>query len=327
MLSYFVPEASALVRHDGQEHKGPLPRGATWVDLENPSTTDIARVEAMVGVALPTRQQMEEIESSSRFYQEDEALFMTVMLVRVVENGQPAISPVTFILRKNRLVTIRFEGPRAFGIVAAKVQRAHSACQSGGDVMFELLNTAVDRTADIQEVVASRLEEIARTIFETGVRDRRGDPDVHDAIKSIGRLGILTLRIQDSLMSLERMTVFLSHHLTVGGLDEEADRAKIDTLLRDVRSLTEHADALDSKANFLLDATLGLINLEQNQIIKIFSVAAVVFLPPTLVASIYGMNFAVMPELDWAAGYPWALGLMLVSAIIPYLYFNYRGWL
>lgn len=327
MLSYFVPEASALTRHDGQEHKGPLPRGATWVDLENPSTADIARVEAMVGVALPTRQQMEEIESSSRFYQDDEALFMTAMLVRVVESGQPAISPVTFILRKNRLVTIRFEGPRAFGIVAARVQRAHASCQSGGDVMFELLNTAVDRTADIQEVVASRLEEIARTIFETGVRDRRGDPDVHDAIKSIGRLGILTLRIQDSLMSLERMTVFLSHHLTVGGLNEEVDRAKIDTLLRDVRSLTEHADALDSKANFLLDATLGLVSLHQNQIAKIFSVMAVLFLPPTLIASAYGMNFVDMPALDWSLGFPFSLILMVSSALASWAVFRWRRWL
>lgn len=326
MLTFFVPEATALARHEGEKHKGPLPRGAMWVDLQDPSETDVARVEAMVGVQLPTRQQMAEIESSSRFFQDDEALFMTASLVRVVDNGQPAIAPVTFILRKDRLVTLRFEGPRAFEIVAAKVQRAHSNCLTGSDVMFELLNTAVDRTADIQEVVASRLEEIAKSIFETGVRDRRGDPDVHEAIKSIGRLGILTLRIQDSLVSLERMAVFLGHHVGVAGIGRE-DRSKLDTLLRDVRSLAEHADALDSKANFLLDATLGLVSLHQNQIAQIFSVMAVLFLPPTLIASTYGMNFQDMPTLDWRLGFPFSLILMVVSAFASWAVFRWRRWL
>ncbi|MEW5422623.1 magnesium transporter CorA family protein [Amorphus sp. 3PC139-8] len=326
MISYFVPEATALARHDGQDQKGPLPRGAMWVDLKDPTETDVARVEAMVGVQLPTRQQMDEIESSSRFYQDEEALFMTASLVRVVDNGQPAIAPVTFILRKDRLVTLRFESPRTFEIVAAKVQRAHANCLTGSAVLFELLNTAVDRTADIQEVVASRLEEIARTVFETGVRDRRGDPDVHEAIKSIGSLGILTLRIQDSLMSLERMAVFLGHHIGVAGIAPE-DQTKLDTVLRDVRSLAEHADALDSKANFLLDATLGLVSLHQNQIAKIFSVMAVLFLPPTLIASSYGMNFADMPTLDWRLGFPFSLMLMVVSALASWAVFRWRRWL
>ncbi|MDQ0317339.1 magnesium transporter CorA family protein [Amorphus orientalis] len=326
MLTYFVPEASALARYSGEERKGPLPRTATWVDLESPTDREIARVEAMTGVQLPTRQQMTEIESSSRFYQDDEALVMTASLVRVVDNGQPAIAPVTFILRKDRLVTLRFEGPRAFEMVAAKVQRAHANCQSGSSVLFELLNTAVDRTADIQEVVASRLEEIARTIFETGVRDRRDDPDMNSAIKSIGRLGILTLRIQDSLMSLERMAAFLGHHVGTAGISPE-DQGKLDTIHRDVRSLTEHADALDSKANFLLDATLGLVSLHQNQIAQIFSVMAVLFLPPTLIASSYGMNFQDMPTLDWRLGFPFSIILMVVSAIACWAVFRWRRWL
>ncbi|WP_018698597.1 magnesium transporter CorA family protein [Amorphus coralli] len=326
MLTYFVPDGTALARHDGAEHKGPLPRDAMWVDLENPTPADVARVEAMVGVSLPSRQDMEEIESSSRFYVSDDTLFLTAMLVRIVEGGQPAIAPVTFIVRKKRLVTIRFEGPRAFGLVAAKVQRPNCGCHSGCDVMFELLNTAVDRTADIQEVVASRLEEIARTVFETGVRERRGDPDVPEAIKSIGRLGVVTLRIQDSLMSLERMTVFISHHLNVAGLSEH-DRDVVDTILRDVRSLAEHADALDSKANFLLDATLGLVSLHQNQIAKIFSVMAVLFLPPTLIASAYGMNFVDMPALSWKLGFPFSLLMMVSSALASWAVFRWRKWL
>ncbi|MDX1606979.1 MAG: magnesium transporter CorA family protein, partial [Candidatus Competibacterales bacterium] len=270
----------------------------------------------------PTREEMEEIEVSSRLYQEDGALFMTAMILSRADTDDPRSTAVTFILSDARLVTLRHDEPRSFRLFAARAQRYQSDMRRGELVLTGLLEAIVDRTADILERVGSDLDAVSREVFAPPRRGR----DFHESLRRIGRIGDLGSKVQESLISIARLLTFYNQTLDTGKGSKEL-RGRIKTLSRDVQSLTDHASFLSSKISFLLDATLGMINIEQNAIIKIFSVVAVIFLPPTLVASIYGMNFALMPELGWRFGYPWALGLMVVSAILPFWFFKRRGWL
>jgi magnesium transporter len=194
--------------------------------------------------------------------------------------------------------------------------------------MLGLLEAVVDRIADALELVGDEVDAISREVFRNKASSAtKKTRDLRSLIERIGSQGDNLTMIRESLISIIRLVTF--HAALEGGNPKPSREGRQRTKLiqRDASSLGDHAAFLSNKVNFLLDATLGLINLEQNQIIKIFSVAAVVFLPPTLVASVYGMNFAHMPELQWLLGYPWAIGLMIVSAILPYLYFKRRGWL
>jgi magnesium transporter len=235
-------------------------------------------------------------------------------------------SPVAFILNGTRLVTVRYHQPRAFDTFAARAQKVDLGCMSGLTVLTALLDAVIDRIADILERAAQDVEAISREVFAEKTTKLRRSKDFHAILRGIGRKADLVSGIRDSLATLQRMLGFLGHVTARDKTDKEA-RAVTKTLVRDTTSLIDHAQFLSQKITFLLDATLGMISIEQNGIIKIFSVAAVIFLPPTLVASIYGMNFEHMPELQWLWGYPYAIGLMIVSAIVPYLFFKNRGWL
>jgi magnesium transporter len=269
---------------------------------------------------------MAEIEVSSRLYVEDGAAFMTATVLSRSESDKPDVSAVTFILAAASLVTVRYTEPRPFQAFAQRAQRPRSGFVSAELVLFGLLEAIVDRSADILERIALDVELISQDVF----RYEGGNPpkghDFQEALKRIGRSGDLNSNTRESLGSIERLLGFLSNVAAARATGKEC-RARVKTLVRDVHSLIDRASFLSNKITFLLEATLGLIGIEQNSIIKIFSVAAVAFLPPTLIASIYGMNFAHMPELDWTVGYPFALLLMIVSAVIPFLYFKRRGWM
>ncbi|MCC7274746.1 MAG: magnesium transporter CorA family protein [Alphaproteobacteria bacterium] len=300
-----------------------------WFDLVEPTPEEGRFVARRLGVAIPTREEMEEIEPSARLYSEDGAEFMTVTAVTNIDTDEPMKTPVTFILKGSTLVTVRYAEPRPFVIFAARAQRPGATpCGTGELAMLGLIEAMIDRIADALERVGNEVDGLSHAIFRSkGGTAKRKSADLQSVIEQIGRRGELLTMARESLVSVNRL---LTYHAAVDAGDRKAGkdaRQKAKVLLRDTVSLGDHAGFLSGKINFLLDATLGLINLEQNQIIKIFSVAAVVFLPPTLVASIYGMNFEAMPELKWALGYPWAIGLMVVSAIMPYLYFKRRGWL
>jgi magnesium transporter len=249
---------------------------------------------------------------------------MTANLPSQVETDEPVLAPVTFILAGPRLVTLRYHEPRSFRTFAARAERVDVGCSDGASTLVGLLEVVVDRLADILEKIGGDINQISRRVFRPG--DPSGPaPDYQAVLRELGRHGDLVANVTDSLVTLERLIVFLTASTTRAvGKD---GRVRIKTLGRDTRFLSEHAGALSQKLTFLLDATLGMISIEQNGIIKIFSVAAVVFLPPTLIASIYGMNFDVMPELDWVAGYPFALGLMVASAVLSFWFFKSRGWL
>jgi magnesium transporter len=208
-----------------------------------------------------------------------------------------------------------------------RAEKADTGCTSGETILIALLEAMVDRLADVLERASREVVEISHDIFHPAEKKAsKRDRGFQIVLRRIGRKEDLVSKMQDSLLTLQRLSGFLGQATMQRGSDKDV-RGRVKTLARDVESLSDHAAFLSQKITFLLDATLGMINIEQNAIIKIVSVAAVVFLPPTLVASVYGMNFDVMPELKWLLGYPFALALMAVSAVLPFWYFKRRGWL
>lgn len=323
MLTVYVPGPTGLVAF-APVPAAPVPPEAVWIDLHQPSSAEVARVEEALGVALPTREEMHEIEISSRLYAEDGALFMTALVLSQSDSDHPETTPVTFVLTGDKLVTLRHAEPKPFKAYVLRALRAGPSLRRGEQVLLGLLEAVVDRAADILERITAEVDALSRDVFAhsaPGAKEVRG---FQDLLEGVGQTGDLASRARDSLMTIGRLLAFLTQALPKSAKDA---RGPVKTMWRDVQSLLDHANFLSGKITFLLDATLGMINIEQNAIIKIFSVVAVIFLPPTLVASIYGMNFHVMPELDWPFGYPLALLLMLVSAALPYLYFKRRGWL
>lgn len=309
---------------------------AIWLDLLNGTNEEVKQVEAYLGVAIPTQDEMAEIELSDRLYSEDGAEFMTMTAVTDVDGDDPVKSPITFILKRQTLVTVRHVEPKPFLQFMSKTQRGIAGpCSSGETVMLGLIEAIIDRIADALERIGDEADSISREVFRNKKTNAsKQTRDLQSLIERIGRKGDLLTKLQESLVSITRLAAYhsavgtgLTPSEAAGHKTAKNVKERLKLIQRDAGSLADHAVFLSGKINFLLDATLGLINLQQNQIIKIFSVAAVVFLPPTLVASIYGMNFDVMPELKWMLGYPWALGLMVFSAVVPYFFFKRRGWL
>lgn len=299
---------------------------ASWIDLLRPTEEDERRINRWLGVEIPDRAEMEEIEISSRLYTEGSAAFMTALIPAFGERDDPEMAPVTFVLTPHALVTLRHHEPRVFGLMNQRAQRGLASALDGTEVFVQLLEAIVDRLADILERYGQDIEAVAKTVFAKTDIKARSQTDFGQVLADLGRHANALSNIRDSLVSLERLATFATALFMQRKLRKDL-RERIKTIGRDVRSLTDHDAFLSQKINFLLDATLGMISIEQNGIIKIFSVAAVVFLPPTLVASIYGMNFEFMPELKWPLGYPFAIGLMIISVVLPYAYFRRRGWL
>jgi magnesium transporter len=297
-----------------------------WIDLFNPNREEEKHLETLLGVELPTREDLKDIEPSSRLYTENGNVFMTASLVWKAESEDPQLTDVAFILTGNRLVTIRYANPKSFNLFIAAITRVPNEMRSGTALLLKLTETIVDRTAEILENAVAGIDKLAVGIFGKQARGNRKAPRfLEDRLSDIAAYHRLLSKVRDSLMSLSRMQTFL--HSTPS-LQQDADARELGlSISRDIQSLSEHASFISGNLTFLLDASLGIINVEQNAIIKIFSIASVVFLPPTLVASIYGMNFKLMPELDWSYGYPLAIFVMLVSAIIPFLFFRWKGWL
>ncbi len=303
----------------------PAPEGAVWFDLVSPTTIEEKTLEQALGIAIPTREEMQEIEISSRLYRENGARYMTASLLCRSDTPNPIISPVTFILSAGRLLTVRYEEPRPFTIIAHKLSRMCPVGIKGEMILMQLLDAIIDRAADILEKISAEVDRVARDIFEPNGASPSRTP-YKTVLISIGRQGDLTSKARESLVSIGRLVLFLANEAEDLRWAKD-ERAQLKTMQRDVQSLSDHATYLSNKITFLLDAMLGVVGLQQNNIIKIFSVVAVVLMPPTLVASIYGMNFRHMPELDWTLGYPIALGLMVLAAVLPYMFFKWKRWL
>ena len=240
------------------------------------------------------------------------------------DTDAPKTTPVTFILSGHRLITVRYDEPRPFMMVGNKLARTCSPAVSGESVLMDLLDAVIDRAADILERIGSEVDQISHDIFEP--EQERPDRTYNQILRAIGRKGDLASKVRESLVSIGRLLLYLANEADSMRWAKEP-RAQLRGMQRDVHSLSDHAAYLSNKIQFLLDAMLGVVSIEQNNVIKIFSVAAVVLMPPTLIASIYGMNFKHMPELDWTFGYPIAVLLMVSAAVAPYYFFKWRKWL
>jgi len=323
MLAVYVQRGTMLDRQS-VDPQGVVPEDAVWIDLVSPTITEDKLVERRLGIAVPTREEMQEIEVSSRLYVENGARYMTATLMCQSDSDSPRTTVVTFILAAHRLVTVRYDEPKPFQIVGNKLARACPDKVTGEIVLVDLLDAIVDRAADILERIGMEVDAVSHDIFEPA--SERNSAHYKAILTSIGRRGDLTSKVRESLVSIGRLLLFLANEAE--GMRWSKDtRALLNSMQRDVQSLSDHATYLTNKITFLLDAIVGVVTIEQNNIIKIFSVAAVALLPPTLIASIYGMNFKHMPELDWQYGYPLAIALMVGGAVLPYLFFKWKKWL
>jgi magnesium transporter len=326
MIWVYVPRGTTLDRK-AVEPSGTVPEDAVWIDLISPRPNEDKLVERRVGIAIPTREEMQEIEVSSRLYVENGARYMTATLMCQSDTDTPRTTAVTFILASHRLVTVRYDEPKPFQIVGNRLGRTCPDKIHGEHILVDLLDAVVDRAADILERIGVEVDQVSHDIFEPDTAGAGNSTKVYKSILSaIGRKGDLTSKVRESLVSIGRLLLFLSNEAE--GMRWAKDtRTLLVSMQRDVQSLSDHATYLTNKITFLLDAIMGVVTVEQNNIIKLFSVAAVVLMPPTLIASIYGMNFRHMPELEWTYAYPAALLAMLVAAVLPYLFFKWKQWL
>lgn len=318
----YTKEGSALKRHD-LPVGDTIPANTVWIDLLNLTPEEEKRVEAFLNVDIPTREEMHEIEVSSRLYHENGGIYMTAILVTNSDTPEPEMHAFTFIIVGERLVTLRYSDPQPFRAFSSRAERLPAAQHSGTAMYVGLVETIVTRIADILEQIGQDADTSTQSIFRKPAEAGK-KPDYQSVLVEIGRTGDLISKTRESLVTMSRMVTYATQSETISH-GENASR--LVAIAKDVTALSDHASFLSNKVTFLLDATLGMIGMEQNNIIKIFSVAAVTFLPPTLIASIYGMNFSHMPELSWKTGYPLALALMVLSAWLPYKYFKKKNWL
>ena len=304
---------------------------ADWVDLHAPTSEEEDAVEAAFGVDIPTQEEMREIEESARIYDEKGALFMTGVIIAGIAAHRPFRSEVMFVVLPKHFVTVRYADPLPFQTFEQKCARKPEDHQSSDLLFVSLVDQIVQRAADVLEKVTADLDGVAEELFD----EKRGAAtanqlkshriDLQGIVRQLGRSSGLLTKLSESLLSFNRVLSFFRHSSQPWLRDDAKAKAK--SLERDIASLAEYGANLTSQIGHLQNATFNLINIEQSRIIKVFSIAAVLFLPPTLVATSYGMNFKFMPELNWLFGYPFALVLMVLSAVAPFYWFKRNGWL
>lgn len=303
-----------------------VPRGTLWIDICNPTLEEEKSIENQLGIEIPSKEEVWKNEVLNRFYRENNISYMTAAIINKVDTPYPQISAITFILAADYLVTIRYIQPTSFQHFSVRLMRYPMQFSNGAEIFEGLMEEIITRIAHNSEIVVDMLDALSHDIFgaRTFSNNRKNPSEVmQNVLQRLGICNDLNSKINESLHSFQRMLVFFKESHDSG----KEMRHAIRTLNNDMQALTRQTDFLADKITFQLDATLGMINVEQNMIIKIFSVVAVFFLPPTLVSSIYGMNFSLMPELNWSYGYPVAISFMVLCAVIPFLYFRRKGWL
>ncbi len=294
-----------------------------WIDMQTPTAEEIAFVERVTKLHVPTRAEISEIENSSRLNIENGVLYMSTPISFRADGTRPATTPVGFVLAEHLLVTVRFETLPAFSGFKERCFAGHDVHPSSAGLFVGLLEAVVDRMADVLEHVGGELDQVSQLVFQPADA-KNGAADLRNTLQSLGHSGELLSKIRDCLLGIGRIVPYVNG-LSGDWMPTEV-KPHMKTLRGDIASLNDYDAYLNSKVQFLLDATLGLINIEQNNIMKVLTVVSVVGVPPVLIAGIYGMNFKAMPELDWVWGYPYALVLMLVSALIPLAWLKRRGW-
>jgi magnesium transporter len=308
-------------------HDLKLPKEVIWIDLLSPTDEEKAFVETRSGFHIPTIEALSEIESSSRLIAEQGVVYLSTPLVARSGTTDPSLSPVGFILSSTLLVTIRFDELATFEAVADQVGRDETL-QSSTGVLTAFMEAIVDRGADALERLAGELDQMSRTVF-------RGDPQkirqtvrssaaLRQALITIGAIGDRLSQARDVFLGVDRVVPFVlaqKHDWIVPEFE-----GRLNAVTRDVSSLNAYEEHLTNKVQFLLDAILGFINIEQNDLFKVLTIVSVVGIPPTIVVGVYGMNFKFMPELSWEFGYPFGLALVVLSVLIPLAWFKWRDW-
>ena len=326
MLRAYGPGCDGSLVEAKGENK--IPDGATWIDLEEPTKEEEALVERCIHLNVPTQSELAEIEPSSRLFERNGALYMTVSVLYGVQDHQPATTPIAFVLSDNRLVTVRYATPKPVRAFMDHVRREPDLARDAPTVMVRMLDAIIDRLADEIEDLGSDIENISNQIFQEKADERRIPAARLTALLTrIGRAHSLLNKIRYSAVSTMRMLSFLSSSAPMHAESNKEVRRHLASLSTDASSLSEHSSFLSDNLQFLLDASLGLISTEQNAAMKLFSWAALIFLPPTLIAGIFGMNFKYMPELSWHYGYPVSMAAIVASAVLPILYLKRRGWI
>jgi magnesium transporter len=315
MIRVFALEQGKLREHEYTDDRDAL-RNADWIDLQEADDQERACVEQMYPASLPDSDEIEEIESSARYFVEGEDLHIHSLFLYQSE-GRFKTASVGFTLQPARLISTRDVELPDFRLIRLRARRGWIEASTPLQIMSALFEQKVYNLADRLEDLHRDLEQLSTEVLE----NREGD--LGDQLDRLAKLEDSNGQIRLCLMDTQRASSFLLRQIR----DHKREVKAFREVMRDLDTLMAHATFVFEKINFLMSAAQGFINIRQNQIIKIFSIAAVVFLPPTLVGTVYGMNFEIMPELGWAFGYPMALGAMVVSAISPYLYFKSKGWL
>jgi magnesium transporter len=300
---------------------------AVWIDLLNPTDDERRQVEQASKLRLPTQGEIEEIESSSRVFREGATTYLSTPVLESMDCASAAVTTVGFVLSPSQLVTVRFAHVAAFDDVAVAFARA--APPNARDAFLRILESIVEQTADALERASAELEQISHAAFRSDRARRRklakASEALRAALRKVGQMGDGISHIRNTLLGLARIATFAHENGHPGA--SAADQARMAAIRGDIASLNDYQENLSGKVQFLLDATLGFISIEQNEIFKALTVASVVGVPPVLIAGIYGMNFRHMPELGWSLGYPFAIVLIVASGLIPLAWFKWRGWI
>jgi len=317
MITLYTLQGNSLVRQQVNDGETSLPLDVIWVDLLKPTTEEKSLISKVYNQQLPSEQDLLEIEASSRlFFLDDQGLHLRSYFLFQFPDRYENIT-VAFILNQGRIFTLRNEKLGTVHVFKQMVAAGTIRITDHFDLLFSLFEIKVDRLADKLELIYSEVEKISRNVYDGDNRN------IEKIILQLGSFQDTNDKIRHGLLDMQRLFSFL----TRTGYNLRKNSKIMERLIQDIDSLIQYSNFLLTKSDSLLNVTIGLINSEQNKVIKIFSIISVVFLPPTLVASIYGMNFEIMPELHWQLGYPFSLSLILVSAITPYLLFRYKGWL
>jgi magnesium transporter len=314
-----------LIERRNLDSAEPIPPGAIWIDMIGPTLDEDQKVQVYLGCKIPTRADPDFAEPPEAHYAEDGIRYLQAKVVSEAD-ATPDVTDVTFVICDATLVTIRYDESDSFEIFGRKLCRSWGQALAPEAIAVGLVNTIINLSARALTSAGDSLDKIGNAVFKAEGDNSKRSAVYSATLGSLGREDERISNLRESLLSIERLLLFLSAE-GQGAETPKPVREATKAALRDLHSLEEDANFKAQKVQFLLDATLGFINLAQNDIIKLFSVLAVIFMPPTMIASIYGMNFKVMPELDWPLGYPLALALMALVALGPYIYFRWRKWL
>ncbi len=319
MLNVFALASGRLVQQEIDRPESLAEVQPVWVDLEAPSTEQKAWIASRFGLSIPDDIVDDDLEESARFYEEDNGELHIRSDFLIDDDITPRNVRVAFILKAGVLFSVHAEDLPVFRLLRLRARRTPALISDAKDVLLKLYDADAEYSADALEGIYDSLEKVSARVLKQDVDDQAAGA----ALSAIAKEEDLNGRIRRNVMDTRRALSFMMRSRMLGA--EQFEEAR--QILRDIDSLDSHTAFLFDKINFLMDATVGFININQNKIIKIFSVASVALLPPTLIASIYGMNFKAIPELDWAWGYPFALALMAASVAAPFIYFRRKGWL